>query len=566
MRRITCLCLTLLLMLSIPAYAAEDNLAGRRQEDLDTMYETLEQYHPNIFANTTEEQLLAKKAEIEGRLATVDDATFALDLQSLAAMIGDSHTAVNISPVLSQGAMFPVALRWLDGSWVADGLPQEDEAYLGWEVLALNGQTMDQVCGKLGTLLSSDNPIKLRRQVRQCVASAEVLAYTGIVPEGEALCLSLAGPAGQEAEVNLAPISGTDESQWPQAVSLSGLREKTPATAAQDRYYFSMDLGRGYYIQFNTCQEDPELPMEDFAAEVAADLAAKDYERVLIDLRNNGGGSDGVLVPILMLLAPMVRSGEVEVWGLVGEATFSSASINAMEIREMGGYLAGEATSGSVDHFGSVGAFALPNSGLQVQCSTKYITLADYMECAVGLGITAIQPDWEVPQTLEDYLAGKDTAVEALLAREEPFQAAEQPESPLSRGRFTAWLRQTVGAKADTWEVPFADVFPFNWYVPDIAWAVENGIVTGSADGVFDPAGTISWQEAAVMVERYAAHAGKELPVVRSGDGPSGSSWAADEVSAAWQQGLLPEDAAPAAAMDRAEGQQLLERLEAALG
>lgn len=36
----------------------------------------------------------------------------------------------------------------------------------------------------------------------------------------------------------------------------------------------------------------------------------------------------------------MVRSGAVEVWGLVGEATFSSAAINAMEIREMGGYLA----------------------------------------------------------------------------------------------------------------------------------------------------------------------------------------------------------------------------------
>ena len=47
---------------------------------------------------------------------------------------------------------------------------------------------------------------------------------------------------------------------------------------------------RAYYIQYNTCQEAEDLPMEDFAALVAKDLKAGDYSRVLLDLRNNGGG------------------------------------------------------------------------------------------------------------------------------------------------------------------------------------------------------------------------------------------------------------------------------------
>ena len=136
MRRMTCLFLTLLLVLSVPAYATEGT-AARRQEDLDVLYEALKQYHPNIFANTAEEDFLEKKAEIEGRLAAVDDATFALDLQSLAAMVGDSHTAVNISPVLSAGDMFPVALQWFDGTWVVSGLPEEQAGALGWTVQAV---------------------------------------------------------------------------------------------------------------------------------------------------------------------------------------------------------------------------------------------------------------------------------------------------------------------------------------------------------------------------------------------------------------------------------------------
>lgn len=58
-----------------------------------------------------------------------------------------------------------------------------------------------------------------------------------------------------------------------------------------------------------------------------------------------------------------------EVVGLIGETTFSSAIINAVELQEMGAALVGDLTSGSVDHFGSVGSFRLPNSGLQVGCS-----------------------------------------------------------------------------------------------------------------------------------------------------------------------------------------------------
>ena len=568
MRRAVSLFLALLLVLSVPAYAAGEDTAAQRREDLDTLYEALKEYHPNLFANAAEEALLAKKAEIEGRLAAVDDATFALDLQSLVAMIGDSHTSLNISGVLSSGRMFPFSVRWFDGAWVVTGLPETEAAYLGWTIAALNGQTMGQVCDKLGGLLSSDNPIKLRRQVRQCIASAEVLAYTGVVDAGAELHLALTGPDGEEAEVVLSGLSASDDAAWPAVVQLSSRRTQVPATAAQDRYYFSLDLGDAYYIQFNTCQEDPELPMETFAAQVAEDLSAKDYDKVLIDLRNNGGGSDGVLVPILMLLAPMVRSGAVEVWGLVGEATFSSAAINAMEIREMGGYLAGEATSGSVDHFGSVGSFRLPNSGIQVQCSTKYITLADYLECAVGLGVTAIQPDWEVPQTLEDYLAGRDTVVDALLAREEPF-SPEEPEL-LSRGRFIAKLRQTVGAQADTWGMPFDDVFPFNWYTPDIMWAVETGIVTGKTEGVFAPGVPITWEQAAVLAERYLDAAGVELPIVQEGEAPGWvdaltHDWARPAVEAAWRHGLLPGNYDARVAMGCGEEQKFLDRLAAAL-
>ena len=246
MRRAVSLFLALLMVLSVPAYAAGEDTAAQRREDLDTLYEALKEYHPNLFANAAEEALLAKKAEIEGRLAAVDDATFALALQSLVAMIGDSHTSLNISGVLSSGRMFPFSVRWFDGAWVVTGLPETEAAYLGWTIAALNGQTMGQVCDKLGGLLSSDNPIKLRRQVRQCIASAEVLAYTGVVDAGAELHLALTGPDGEEAEVVLSALSASDDAAWPAVVQLSSRRTQVPATRRSGRPRILRDSLRSF--------------------------------------------------------------------------------------------------------------------------------------------------------------------------------------------------------------------------------------------------------------------------------------------------------------------------------
>ena len=155
--------------------------------------------------------------------------------------------------------------------------------------------------------------------------------------------------------------------------------------------------------------------MEDFAALVAKDLKAGDYSRVLLDLRNNGGGSDGVIWPLFEVLRESMDGG-AKLVGLIGEATFSSALINAVEIQEMGGVLVGEHAGGSVSHFGAVRGFSLPNSGIRGQLSSKFIDLNTLLDAGAGRGVVALEPDLLIPQTLEDTLAGRDTAVEWLLA------------------------------------------------------------------------------------------------------------------------------------------------------
>ena len=373
LRRAGGLALAAALALSSAALAADTPAltAAERLEDLDLLCQSLERYHPDLFANTPEADFLARKAEIEGRLAGENDVEFALDLLSLTALAGDSHTQASLNAVADQVRFYPTALTWYDGHWYLTMAEAGQAALLGQEVTAVNGRSMEAVLEAFSTLLSADNPVKLRRQYRQNCNVADLYEFVGLVPEGGDLELTLGNGRTLSVEpVDAAALAG---------VSLARLSDQItakPVTAAAEGFYWGTALDSDtYYIQYNACQEDPELPMETFAAQTETALDAGDYSRVLLDLRNNGGGSDGVIWPLLAVLRQEMDDG-AEVVGLIGETTFSSAVINAVELQEMGAVLVGEPASGSVDHFGSVGRSPCPTPGSGWACPPSTSTWA----------------------------------------------------------------------------------------------------------------------------------------------------------------------------------------------
>ena len=91
MRRLCAVFLALLLTVSLAMPAGAAVSSEDRQEDLDSLCAALLR-HPNPFYRTPETIFQEKKADIEARLAETDDLTFLLDLQSLIALVRDSHT------------------------------------------------------------------------------------------------------------------------------------------------------------------------------------------------------------------------------------------------------------------------------------------------------------------------------------------------------------------------------------------------------------------------------------------------------------------------------------------
>ena len=507
-----------------------------RREDLTIFYETLKDSHPDLFANTPEETFLARKAELTEHLDTASDVEFLFGLQSLAALVGDSHTSVQVADsVVDQLNAYPMVLSWRDGHWYLTTVPAEEQDLLGAEVTAIGGRSMAEVVKTFGRVLSADNPVKLRRQYRQVCNVADYYAYLGLAKAGEPLALTLAD--GKTVSIAPMPYLSLGEAEIVQL----GAEVPQPATARQKCNYCALPLsGQVYYIQYNVCQEDPALPMEDFAAQVQADLEAGGYSRVLVDLRNNGGGSDGVIWPLLSVLRQEMDDG-TEVVGLIGEATFSSAIINAVELQEM---------------------------GIQIGVSSKYIDLGTLLDADAGRGVESLEPDIAVPQTMADTLAGRDTAVEWLLAHPETLEQREYPDAPLTRGRFVGLLYAAAGSPAAAAEAGFQDLLGIEWFLPAVNWAAETGVTGGTAEGAFAAARYLTWQEAAVFLVRTVEALGLEPEAVRTAPLPDAlaeGAWDQTALELAWEWGLLPEDAGSAAEIARVQGGAMADAFAALL-
>ena len=144
------------------------------------------------------------------------------------------------------------------------------------------------------------------------------------------------------------------------------------------------------------------------------------------------------------------------------------------------------------------------------------------------------------------------------------------PLSAMSRAMFA-----TVLGRLETRVCPntivagkssFSDVAADAWYANAVSWCADNGLVTGFG-GSFVPNRTVSRQEIAVMLCRYAQYAGKSTAVgdasalSRFSDAADTADWAKDAMNWAVTAGILSGSAGqlrPAATATRAETAQIL--------
>lgn len=82
------------------------------------------------------------------------------------------------------------------------------------------------------------------------------------------------------------------------------------------------------------------------------------------------------------------------------------------------------------------------------------------------------------------------------------------PNNTMTRAMLVSVLYRMSGSPAVSGKTAFTDVVDNSWYESAVIWAVQNGIVKGVTETTFEPESTITREQMASLLHRYAAYRG----------------------------------------------------------
>ena len=118
-------------------------------------------------------------------------------------------------------------------------------------------------------------------------------------------------------------------------------------------------------------------------------------------------------------------------------------------------------------------------------------------------------------------------------------KATFSPELSMSRAMLATVLYNLDGHSDQSLTDGFSDVDSSTWYAEGVSWAAANGIVSGYGNGQFGPDDSITREQIAVMLWRYAGSPEADEQILNFVDADQVSGYAKDAIYWAAANGIL---------------------------
>jgi len=422
-------------------------------EDARYLRETLESIHPNLYFTRDREESDKQFKEILGELKTrknwAEKSLFG-QLAPYVASFKDGHTFLSIIEpfqeyVLQGGKIFPLTVKINQGKITVAANYFKPEPSRGALVKSINGVPYSELYTRIASVLGAK-----RRAHLELTISRSFPVYIWALFD-----------FGDRYEIIYENESGVKKTALLHGLSVNELREKQGNSSGGEnlKWFLSFPRNDVALLTINTFAGSLKDEFETFVQKSFEKIEASGAESLVIDLRNNGGGSTELSdylygfvsskpfrtfsevrvklsEPIRKRLAEtrpefelpeketLTYTSELEapperktrfdedLFVLTGPGTFSTATDFAAMIKDYGiGKIAGEETGGLASSYGDIYFDRLPNSNLKFGVSFKYFLRPGGFDNGRG-----VMPDIKINSTGPDSEA-EDTVLASLLDR-----------------------------------------------------------------------------------------------------------------------------------------------------
>jgi len=416
--------LAILLFAASGLCRADSARDARWQQDIDYLHTQLPAHHINLFFNITPAQWDQACADLRAAVPNLSDMQVLVGMSALVALPGDAHTVFSFSAVLPQLHFLPLKAAWFQDGFFVTAAGADYSRAEGARIIQIGSQPVDQVYQAISTIVSHENDEWVRAVSPSLMVCADILQAMNITPENTVVPVTFQDLSGNQFTLNVATLDpGTLPTGLPVPDPNQGF---TPLTQRhRDQYYWFTYLAdsKTLYFGYNQTFEQTGYSFAQFNTDFWQAFDNNPVERIVVDMRNNTGGSDVQAVPWVASATARNALQKVAMYAFVGHPTISGGIDSSVALKRYGMTFIGEPTGGSVNHYGNVRTFNLPVSNIEVSYSIEYHSFPDFPP-------GPLVPDIVIPQYSADYFARHDVHLAAAFANATP-RAAAPPQDAL---------------------------------------------------------------------------------------------------------------------------------------
>lgn len=366
-------------------------------------------YDPYRKVSQTEFDAFVRRLNLD--IPKLTDQQITVGMMKIMRMLGDGHSAIRNVP-LSKNKMLPVQFYYFtEGLYIMAAAPEQKDL-VGAQVLKIGDKTVDEVTAELDLIISQDNKMWIKQMAPRYLRIPLAMNGLGLIPNADRVVITIRDTAGKTRTVELTGNSDQPTEQW--INSRAGATNPEPLylkNRMTNYWYEYLPESKTVYCQYNAVVNAKEESIEAFYERLFKFINENDVERLVIDMRWNGGGNlfnNRPLINGLISNPKINQRGKLFV--IVGRNTFSAAMNGVAQInKHTRAIFVGEPTGSSPNFVGETIAFELPYSKITGSISDLFWQGTFAMDYR-----TWIAPEIYAPPSFEFFKTNRDPAMEAI--------------------------------------------------------------------------------------------------------------------------------------------------------
>lgn len=414
--------LVLLYLLAALAATAQNS---NWQSDLRFLQQTIHKDYPFLFKKISPAAFDAAADSLFAAMPGMQEHECLAGLTRMVASIKYGHTSLPWRDSKVKYHMTPMNFYWFSDGLFVEGTTKSNADILGARILKIEGKPISEVLDAIKLLVPSENDQFFKSRGLYYLGIPEALHAQGITPklnssinytfEKNGKTFEKAIPATEVLQIPAFYGFTKPEGNWLTARDTSSL---PLYLKDQNRiyYYEYLPNSKTVYVRHSQIQDEPEMPIAVFYKNLYSFIEKNDVERLILDVRLNGGGNNYLLKPIITGLIETKKINKPgKFFVIIGRRTFSACQNLVNEFTSYtNAIFVGEPTSENINFYGDNNRITLPNTQTQVLLSFAWWQDKPQWENASWLA-----PQVAADMSFADYQHNNDPALNACLAMNE---------------------------------------------------------------------------------------------------------------------------------------------------